>query len=234
MRASLVRWAVPIRRQRREPPGARGGVGGQGKVTERWSVYGGLVVMETEVTKSSTPAFLGRELANLPKTQFNLLSKYQLTAALSVGGQAIYASEVFSGLFAVANEGNHIPAHWEATAAAEQLGSIVLEALSRSALFISAAIPGKIFPPLFKRQLHVALDGGGLRTSRAATIDPFRGVHHLATAHDLLLAEHLRNGKQHSLASGRCGPPRGLAARRPIVSTANYSDQETLRISSSA
>jgi catecholate siderophore receptor len=25
---------------------------GQGKVTERWSVYGGLVVMETEVTKS--------------------------------------------------------------------------------------------------------------------------------------------------------------------------------------
>jgi len=40
------------------------------------------------------------------------LSKYQLTEALSVGGQAIYASEVFSGLFAVANEGNHIPAHW--------------------------------------------------------------------------------------------------------------------------
>jgi catecholate siderophore receptor len=87
-------------------------LGAQGKVTERWSVYGGLVVMETEVTKSSTPAFLGRELANIPKTQFNLLSKYQLTDALSVGGQAIYASEVFGGLFAVANEGNHIPAHW--------------------------------------------------------------------------------------------------------------------------
>jgi PKHD-type hydroxylase len=39
----------------------------------------------------------------------------------------------------------------EGTAAAEQLGSIVLEALSRSALFISAAIPMKIFPPLFNR-----------------------------------------------------------------------------------
>jgi PKHD-type hydroxylase len=39
----------------------------------------------------------------------------------------------------------------EGTTAAEQLGSIVLEALSRSALFISAAIPMKIFPPLFNR-----------------------------------------------------------------------------------
>ena len=86
--------------------------GAQGKVTERWSVYGGLVVMETEVTKSSTPTFVGRELANIPKIQFNLLSKYQLTDSLSVGGQAIYASEVSGGLFAVANEGNQIPAHW--------------------------------------------------------------------------------------------------------------------------
>jgi PKHD-type hydroxylase len=39
----------------------------------------------------------------------------------------------------------------EGAAAAEQLGSMVLEALSRSALFISAAIPMKIFPPLFNR-----------------------------------------------------------------------------------
>ena len=86
--------------------------GAQGKVSERWSVYGGLVVMETEVTKSSNPDFVGRDLANIPKTQFNLLSKYQLTDRLSVGGQAIYESEVFGGLFAVGTEGNHIPAHW--------------------------------------------------------------------------------------------------------------------------
>ena len=39
----------------------------------------------------------------------------------------------------------------EGTAAAEQLGSMVLEALSRSPLFIAAAIPMKIFPPLFNR-----------------------------------------------------------------------------------
>jgi len=39
----------------------------------------------------------------------------------------------------------------EASPAAEQLGAIILEALSRAPLFISAAIPMRIFPPLFNR-----------------------------------------------------------------------------------
>jgi PKHD-type hydroxylase len=39
----------------------------------------------------------------------------------------------------------------EGSAAAQELGEMVLTALSRSALFISAAIPLKIFPPLFNR-----------------------------------------------------------------------------------
>jgi catecholate siderophore receptor len=62
-------------------------------------------------------------LANIPDTQFNLLSKYQLTQNLSIGGQAVYASEVFGGLFAAGQTAasltdpsvdrfNRIPAHW--------------------------------------------------------------------------------------------------------------------------
>jgi PKHD-type hydroxylase len=39
----------------------------------------------------------------------------------------------------------------EASPAAEQLGAMILEALSRAPLFISAAIPMRIFPPLFNR-----------------------------------------------------------------------------------
>src|SRR6185503_14311111 len=39
----------------------------------------------------------------------------------------------------------------EASSAAEQLGAMILEALSRAPLFISAAIPMRIFPPLFNR-----------------------------------------------------------------------------------
>ena len=43
---------------------------------------------------------------------------------------------------------NQLP---EGSPAANQLGDLVIEALSRSPLFISAAIPLKIFPPLFNR-----------------------------------------------------------------------------------
>jgi len=94
--------------------------GVQGKLTERWSIYGGLVVMETEVTDSSNPRYIGRRLANIPNTQFNLLSKYQLTDKLTIGGQAVYSSEVFGGLFAAGQVGtaaqpdafNRLPEHW--------------------------------------------------------------------------------------------------------------------------
>ena len=43
---------------------------------------------------------------------------------------------------------NQLP---EGSPAANQLGDMVIEALSRCPLFISAAIPLKIFPPLFNR-----------------------------------------------------------------------------------
>lgn len=94
--------------------------GAQGKLTERWSIYGGLVMMETEVTDSSNPRYIGRRLANIPNTQFNLLSKYQLTDKLTIGGQAVYSSEVFCGLFAAGQVGtaaqpdafNRLPEHW--------------------------------------------------------------------------------------------------------------------------
>ena len=39
----------------------------------------------------------------------------------------------------------------EGSPAARQLGEIVLEALGRNALFISAALPKQVFPPLFNR-----------------------------------------------------------------------------------
>lgn len=40
--------------------------------------------------------------------------------------------------------------------AARQLGEMILEALGRNALFISAALPSRVFPPLFNRY-----EGGG-------------------------------------------------------------------------
>jgi catecholate siderophore receptor len=98
-------------------------VGAQGKVTDSLSLFGGLVLLDTEVTKSANPLLVGRDLANVPTFQFSLLAKYQLTEQLSVGAQAIYSSEVMSGTFAAndlaGTDGFHIPDHWRFDVMAE-------------------------------------------------------------------------------------------------------------------
>jgi catecholate siderophore receptor len=94
-------------------------LGAAGNITEHWSIYGGLVVMETEVTESANPAFVGRRMANIPSVQFSLLSKYRLTENLTVGGQAIYSSEVYNGFFAAGLEGYHTVPYWRFDALAE-------------------------------------------------------------------------------------------------------------------
>ncbi|HWE21510.1 MAG TPA: TonB-dependent siderophore receptor [Hyphomicrobiaceae bacterium] len=98
-------------------------LGAYGNLTDRWSVYGGVVLLDTEVTKSANPALEGRDIANIPLTQFSLLSKYKLTEKLTVGGQAIYSGEVYGGTLAVGDSTggvfNRIPEHWRFDALAE-------------------------------------------------------------------------------------------------------------------
>ena len=68
------------------------GVGG--KITDKWSVFGGLVLMQSEVTKSLVPSpqpllfptNVGLKLANVAHQSFSLLSKYQLTDVWEIGG----------------------------------------------------------------------------------------------------------------------------------------------------
>ena len=73
-------------------------LGAAGNITRDWSVFGGLVLLETEVLKiSPSRRTSGRRLANIPLTQFSLLSRYQLTDQLAVGGTATYGGEVYGG-----------------------------------------------------------------------------------------------------------------------------------------
>jgi len=72
----------------------------------------------------------------------------------------------------------------EGSPAARQLGEMVLEALGRNALFISAALPKQVFPPLFNRYAggqsfgthvdnairQVAHTGHRIRTDLSATL----------------------------------------------------------------
>ena len=94
------------------------GIGG--KITDKWSVFGGLVLMQSEVTKSLVPSpqpllfptNVGLKLANVAHQSFSLLSKYQLTDVWEIGGQAVYRSEMYGGTFLAANQGTSIPSFW--------------------------------------------------------------------------------------------------------------------------
>ncbi|OPY96393.1 TonB-dependent receptor [Bradyrhizobium sacchari] len=94
------------------------GVGG--KITDKWSVFGGLVLMESEVTKSLAPSAnttlyptnVGRPLANIAHQSFSLLTKYQLTDVWELGGQAVYRSKIYGGTLLAANQGTSLPSYW--------------------------------------------------------------------------------------------------------------------------
>ncbi|MFL6839820.1 MAG: TonB-dependent receptor [Bradyrhizobium sp.] len=94
------------------------GVGG--KITDKWSLFGGLVLMQSEVTKSLIPSpqpliyptNVGRPLANVAHQSFSLLTKYQLTDVWEIGGQAVYRSKMYGGTFLAANQGTSIPSYW--------------------------------------------------------------------------------------------------------------------------
>jgi catecholate siderophore receptor len=101
------------------------GVGG--KITDKWSVFGGLVLMQSEVTKSLAPSpqpllyatNVGLPLANVAHQSFSMLTKYQLNDIWELGGQAVYRSQIYGGTLLAANQGTSIPSYWRFDAFAE-------------------------------------------------------------------------------------------------------------------
>ncbi len=98
-----------------------------GKITDKWSVFGGLVLMKSEVTKSLVPPAdpalystnVGLPLANIANQSFSLLTKYQLTDMWELGGQAVYRSKIYGGTLLAANQGTSLPSFWRFDAFAE-------------------------------------------------------------------------------------------------------------------
>jgi catecholate siderophore receptor len=97
------------------------GIGG--KITDKWSVFGGLVLMQSKVTKSNVPPAampdpllyvtnVGLPLANVANQSFSMLSKYQVNDIWEVGGQAVYRSGIQGGTLLAANQGTSIPGYW--------------------------------------------------------------------------------------------------------------------------
>jgi len=91
-----------------------------GKITPKWSIFGGLVLMQSEVTKSLAPpaqpllyaSNVGLPLANVAHQSFSLLSKYQFNDTWEFGGQAAYRSKIYGGTLLAANQGTSLPSYW--------------------------------------------------------------------------------------------------------------------------
>ena len=87
-------------------------LGAEGKITDKWSVFTGLVLMKTRVDQSAVPSNVGLPLAFIANQSFNVLTKYQLTDAIEIGGQATYRSNIYGGTLLAANQGTVLPDYW--------------------------------------------------------------------------------------------------------------------------
>ncbi len=87
-------------------------MGAQGNITDKWSIYTGLVLMKTRVDHSVTPTNIGLPLAFVSPQSFNVLTKYQINDKLQIGGQATYRSSMQGGTVLAANSGTILPSYW--------------------------------------------------------------------------------------------------------------------------
>ncbi|MEK9279898.1 TonB-dependent receptor [Bradyrhizobium sp. ISRA442] len=131
----------------------------EGKLTDRWSIFGGLVLMQSKVTQSNIPSNIGLQLANVAHQSFSMLSKYKFDGGWELGGQAVYRSKVYGGTFA-ANTGNLLPSYWRFDAFIEKkidanwtmkfyaqnlTNKLYYDTLYRSAVPFVAVAPGRAF-----------------------------------------------------------------------------------------
>ena len=91
-----------------------------GKITDKWSIFGGLVLMDSKITKSNVAppttagytSNVGLKLANVAHQSFNVLTKYKFMPDWEVGGQATYRSKIYGGTLLAANQGTSLPSYW--------------------------------------------------------------------------------------------------------------------------
>lgn len=130
-----------------------------GNLTDRWSMFGGIVLMQSEVTKSNTASNIGLPLANVAHQSFSLLSKYKFDGGWELGGQAVFRSKVYGGTFG-ANTGTLLPSYWRFDAFVEKkidknwtmkfyaqnlTNKLYYDTLYRNATPFVAVAPGRAF-----------------------------------------------------------------------------------------
>jgi catecholate siderophore receptor len=130
-----------------------------GNITDRWSVFGGLVLMRSKVTQSGIASNIGLQMANIAHESFSLLTKYKFDGGWELGGQAVYRSKIYGGTFG-ANTGTELPSYWRFDAFVEKkidknwtmklyaqnlTNKLYYDTLYRSAVPFVAVAPGRAF-----------------------------------------------------------------------------------------
>ena len=85
-------------------------LGAAGNVTQSWSVFGGLSLLDTEIVKSDDASQVGLAFPNVSETSFTLSSRHQLTDRIHAGATAVYNSEKFGGTITAGE--TRIPDYW--------------------------------------------------------------------------------------------------------------------------
>src|SRR4029078_1817384 len=87
-------------------------IGAEGKILDKLSIFGGIVLMNNRVDASVVPTNVGLPLAFIANQSFNLLAKYEVSKDLEVGAQATYRSKIYGGTLLAANQGTGLPDYW--------------------------------------------------------------------------------------------------------------------------
>jgi catecholate siderophore receptor len=82
--------------------------GANGRVNDRWSIYGGYSFMHSEIAASNTPAEIDNALALTPEQTFNIWTTYEFPWRLTIGGGAQYMDSVFRNATNTAT----VPSYW--------------------------------------------------------------------------------------------------------------------------
>lgn len=88
-----------------------------GRITPQWQMFGGLTLLDTEITKSPNAADVGGKFPNVADVSFSLLNTYQVTEDWKVGGLAYYSGEKHGGRTSAGSA--TLPAYWRFDAMAE-------------------------------------------------------------------------------------------------------------------
>jgi catecholate siderophore receptor len=78
-----------------------------GQITDAWYVLAGYTFLDSEITKSNTPAEVGKEMPQTPRNSFNLWTTYRIDKALA-GFGAHYVGDRFTN----ATNTRVAPAYW--------------------------------------------------------------------------------------------------------------------------